>query len=84
MRHFVLIENQKIWFENFKLENAQLFPCFADVVPVPIQNGLYVVPEACLTDPDLAGVVEFLTVNNHLQNVELREVAVNEFIIYEI
>jgi hypothetical protein len=67
----VLDETQKKELESLK-SKVDFFGC--DIVPVPIKNGLYILPESVLSDTN------FLVLKPFLETLKVREVAQSEFI----
>lgn len=76
-----LTPEQNEWFLNEKkLFSEFLLSRRADVIPVLIKNGNYVLQQEILNDENFKELHEYLIEGGHLEKVTIREIDKDEFI----
>jgi hypothetical protein len=74
----VLNSAQKAYLDKVLVEQRNLYPVFCAVEPVAIKNNLWIIPAACLEDPNYAVFAKWL--GEDLNGLVVREIEPEELI----
>lgn len=78
MMMVVLNIEQKTYLEKVLIEQRNLYPVFCAVEPVAIKNDLWIIPAACLEDPNYAVFAKWL--GEKLNGIVVREIQPEELL----